>query len=94
MSQILGIKPSKEVEKIIVKAQMVREVTQTVTNVVAGWASGGPLGVISALSVSPIPGFTQQSAEQEMLQEISKKLDVVLSNQEEIIRNQIATMKI
>jgi hypothetical protein len=93
VSELFGVKPSKEVENIISKAKVVSEVTQTVSNVVAGWASGGPLGVISALSVSPIPGLSQKSIEQDMLQEVSRKLDIVLSNQEQILKNQFETMK-
>jgi hypothetical protein len=93
VSALFGVKPSREVENIISKAKVVSEVTQTVSNVVAGWASGGPLGVISALSVSPIPGLSQKSIEQDMLQEVSRKLDLVLINQEQIHKNQLETMK-
>jgi len=93
LSQIVGVKPSKDLQKIIAKAQMVSETTQTVKNVITGWAAGGPMGVISALSVSPIPGLSQNNSENEKMTEISSKLNIVINNQKEILNNQLESMK-
>lgn len=93
LSMLFGIKPSSDLQKLMDKAQKVSQLAETAKNVMAGWMSGGALGAVTALSVSPIPGLGGgKSADAAKLKEISRKLDIVLKNQQKIMEMQIETM--
>lgn len=91
---LFKMKPSKDLANILDKAQKVNAVIQGVQAAVTGFAAGGFLGAMGALSSSPMMslmggGGSQDSA---MLAEINKKLDVVIKNQQEMMKMQIETM--
>ncbi len=92
LSMLFGIKPSPDLQKVMDKAQKVSQLVTTAKNVMTGWMSGGALGAVTALSVSPIPGLNSKSAESAKLDEISKKLDIVITNQKKIMEMQLETM--
>jgi len=92
LSMLFGVKPSSDLQKVMDKAQKVSQLVTTAKNVMTGWMSGGALGAVTALSVSPIPGLNSKSAESAKLDQISKKLDIVISNQKKIMEMQIETM--
>ncbi len=93
ISQILGIKPSKGLQNALDKAQKVSAVINTTKTIMAGFALGGPLGAATALCSSPMMsmmgGGGGNSAK---LDEINRKLDMVLKNQQRMIDMQIDTM--
>lgn len=94
MSQLLGIKPSKDLMKVLDKAQKVSAVISTVQAGIAGFASGGFIGAMGAISSGPLMsmmggGGSRDSAK---LDEISKKLDVVIKQQQMIMKMQVETM--
>lgn len=94
-AQLFKMKPSDKLLKVLDKAQKVNVVLQGMQSAVTGFASGGFLGAIGALSSGPVAsllggGGSKSSA---MLSEIGRKLDVVIENQQKIMSMQIETMK-
>lgn len=93
MSAVFGVKLSKDVARVIDTAQKVSAAVNTAKMVMAGFATGGYLGAIGAFSSSPgmsMLGGGDPSAAK--LDEISRKLDVVLENQKKMMQMQVETM--
>ncbi len=96
MFKLVGIKPSKDLQKVINGAQKVAAVVSSVKSIAVGFAAGGPLGAMAAFSSSPIlsslmgGGGGQDSA---MLKEINKKLNIIIDNQKKMMEMQMETMK-
>lgn len=90
---IFKMRPSKDLMKVLENAQKVNTVIQGVQSAVTGFAAGGFIGAMGALSSGPmmslLGGGSKDSAK---LAEISKKLDVVLKNQQEMMKMQLETM--
>ncbi|MFP5384661.1 MAG: hypothetical protein ACLGHN_01185 [Bacteriovoracia bacterium] len=93
LTALFGVKPSKDLQNVLDKAQKVSAVVSTVKSAMAGFATGGFIGALGALSSGPMAslmsGGDQTSAQ---LGEINKKLDQVLRNQREMMRMQVETM--
>ncbi len=96
MCNLLGIKPSKDVQKVMQTAQHVAQAVSTVRNMAIGFAAGGPLGAIAAFSSSPVlsslmggGGDGTASA----LAAINRKLDIIMENQRKMMEMQMETMK-
>ncbi|WP_408096858.1 hypothetical protein ACJVC5_17605 [Peredibacter sp. HCB2-198] len=90
---LFKMRPSKDLANILDKAQKVNAVIQGVQSAVAGFAAGGFIGAMGAISSGPMMslmgGGSRDSA---MLAEINKKLDIVIKNQQEMMKMQIETM--
>lgn len=96
MFNLVGIKPSKDLQKVISGAQKVAAVVSTVKNLAVGFAAGGPLGAMAAFSSSPILSSLMgggQSQDSAMLKEINRKLTIIIDNQKKIMEMQMETMK-
>lgn len=95
LSALFGIKPSKDLQKVLVKAQKVAEVVGTVKNVMVAYAAGGPLGAMGAFSSSPMLASMMGGGggDTAKLDEISRKLDIVIENQRKMMEMQVETMK-
>lgn len=94
MSNLLGIKPSKDLANVLDKAQKVSAVISTVQSAVAGFATGGFIGAIGAIGSGPLMSMMGggKSADSAKLDEISRKLDMVLKNQQIMMKMQVETM--
>lgn len=91
---IFKIKPSKDLLKVMNKAQQVAQVVSATKEILAGWATGGPLGAVTALSSGSMSkmlggGQDDNSAQFEM---INRKLDIIIENQQKMMEMQIETM--
>lgn len=97
MCKLVGITPSKEVQKVIQTAQKVAQAVSTVKSMAVGFAAGGPLGAIAAFSSSPIMGSLLGGGGgadiSGALKEINKKLDIIMENQRKMMEMQLETMK-
>lgn len=96
MCQLLGIKPSKDVQKVIQTAQHVAQAVSTVKNMAVGFAAGGPLGAIAAFSSSPVLSSLMGGGgggDSAMLSAINRKLDIIMENQRKMMEMQMETMK-
>jgi len=95
LTKLLKVGPNNDLHKVIRTASKVASVVSSVGSVMVGYATGGPFGAAVALSSSPMMagllggGDDKESA---MLEEISRKLDVVISNQKEMMKMQVETM--
>lgn len=98
ISDKLGVKLSDSTLKVIDKANKVAAVANAATIAIKGFATGGALGAISALSASNMGGLgaalgagrDNNAAE---FAQINRKLDEILRNQREMMRLQVETMK-
>ena len=92
----LKIKPSKDLQKVIEGATKVAQVANLAQGAIKGYLTGGPLGVVSALSGSSALGslLGGSGGDSAKLDEISRKLDQVLQNQQEIMRLQHVTINL
>jgi hypothetical protein len=91
---IFKIKPPKDLLKVMHKAQQVAQVVGAAKDIMAGWATGGPLGAVTALSSGSLSkmlggGQDDNSAQFEM---INRKLDVIIQNQQKMMEMQVETM--
>jgi hypothetical protein len=95
ITTLLKVGPNNDLHKVIKTASKIAGVVSSVGSVMVGYATGGPFGAAMALSSSPMMaglmggGGSQDSA---MLAEISRKLDVVIANQKEMMKMQVETM--
>ncbi len=95
LAKLLKVGPNNDLHKVIRTASKVASVVSSVGSVMVGYATGGPFGAAVALSSRPMMaglmggGDNKDSA---MLEEISRKLDVVISNQKEMMKMQVETM--
>jgi ribosome-associated toxin RatA of RatAB toxin-antitoxin module len=96
-AEVLGIKPSKDLAKLLDKAQKVNHVVSTVTNVISGFATGGALGAFNALGSSPVlammGGGTGGPDYSARFDAIDRKLETILANQKKMLEMQQETMK-
>lgn len=92
----LKMKPSKDLQKVIDGATKVAQVASLVQGAVKGYLTGGPMGIVSALSGSSALGslLGGGGGDSAKLDEISRKLDQVLKNQQEIMRLQHVTINL
>jgi hypothetical protein len=91
IAEQMGFKPSKDVQKVLDKAQKVNQIVNLAQSAMAGFATGGYLGVLSSLSSSSLLGGAA-SKDELMLGEINRKLDQVLDNQKKMMEMQVETM--
>lgn len=98
MMNVLGMKPSKDLQKALATAQKVSMVMNMAKSAITGFASGGALGAFAALGSGPMMsmlGGGDQGTAQIMgqLKVMDKKLNEILKNQAEMMRVQVETMK-
>jgi hypothetical protein len=94
-ADIFGVKLPADVNKALHKAQKVGQLINLTQTAMQGFATGGYLGALSVLGSGQVSSLLGGgvSPEAAMMGEINQKLDQVLSNQKEIMRMQVETMK-
>ncbi len=95
LGELLGVKPSKDVQKIIDGVQKVGQAAALVRSAITGWMTGGPLGAMTALSSGPLGTLLGGAGggDSAKLGEISGKLDIIMENQRRMLQMQIETMR-
>ena len=92
---LLNIKPPKELANVMHKAQQVAQIVGAAKDIMTGWASGGPLGAVTALSSGPLMKMLGGSDEDEtkaQFEMINRKLDIIIENQQKMMEMQVETM--
>lgn len=93
MAQILGVKPSKDIERALETVKTVNNVITTVQGAMTGFSQGGYYGAFAALASSPMLGMMSGGdPAASKLDAINKKLDVVLRMQRQMLDMQLSTM--
>lgn len=94
LTALFGVKPSKDLQNVLDTAQKVSAVVSTVQSAIAGFATGGFVGALGALGSGPMMSMLGGggSMESAKLDQINKKLDVVIKNQQKMMEMQIETM--
>lgn len=93
LAHLFKIGPSNDLMKVLDKAQKVNAVIQGAQSVMVGFAAGGFVGAIGALSSGPMMSLMGGGGgDSAALEAINKKLDMVLENQQKIMQMQVETM--
>lgn len=94
IAKLLGIRPSKDVQKVLDKVNKVGQVISVAQAAITGWTTAGPMGALAALGSGPMSSLLGAGGgSSAKLDEISRKLDIVIENQKRIMEMQLETMK-